>query len=260
MLILALPVFSQGTSQHDRDTIAAANAVIENLKTEHAQDVATINRLIAEKRTAAQIAQDYKKTLDATKINAAAIAKVGAEGRKREDAATFHAAQAQQAVSDVQDAAIATKLNSEDIKANTDKVVATADKVAAKVETLPTNYIPVWIAAISSLTSVLIAVVTRDRSIKAAKAQEGKIDQVHVLVNSEKTLEKEHLLLSNKANLVLLQELIELKTAANKPPSPDAVGMLEATKAKILELETDLKKRVKDAEMAARTLAVEEAR
>jgi hypothetical protein len=252
-LLVLVAVNSQATSQKDRDAAKALTDSVSDLKIQHERDLATINRLIAERRTDDQIKQSaavVAASVKTVKANSAAISTINT-----------HADAAQKAVADVQDAAIITRLNADDLKDAAKTVVAKVDSIQ------PVNYTPVWLAAIaasvgmvSTFGSIAVAWITRNKVDANAKVADAKIDQVHTLVNSEKTAEKERLLLSNKSNLILLNELIDLKASSGKAPSSEAAGMAEATKQKIIELEKDLKQRAADTLNAERTLALEEAK
>jgi hypothetical protein len=100
------------------------------------------------------------------------------------------------------------------------------DKVAAKAEES---------ARLLLESNERIARITEE----TAKSQNGKLDQIHVLVNSAMTAEMEKGLASHKAILALLVRL-----------APEEVAQIDATKKLIAALETQLAERLKQTQAA----------
>jgi hypothetical protein len=73
--------------------------------------------------------------------------------------------------------------------------------------------------------------------------QEGKIDRIHVLVNSTLTAAKQGELNSLRANMVLMQKVVTLESANGQSASPEAAKEMEVTAARISELEGELVER-----------------
>lgn len=86
----------------------------------------------------------------------------------------------------------------------------------------------------------------------AASAEDTKIQLggIHKLVNSDKTAGMQRELGSLKANLALMVEVVRLTSAAGREASPEAAGVIEATKKAIADLETEVRRRL-DADLEA---------
>lgn len=80
----------------------------------------------------------------------------------------------------------------------------------------------------------------------------GQLEQIHTLVNSDKTagLQREHDALIAQA--ALMNEVIELKLAAGSQPSASTITALDMTKFRIDELETELADRAKATKLGER--------
>jgi hypothetical protein len=73
-----------------------------------------------------------------------------------------------------------------------------------------------------------------------AKTTDGKLDTIHELVNSNYTLALQNELDSRSAELIALLEISELKKAAGKAPSAEAVDRIAITRKRIDELQKTL--------------------
>jgi hypothetical protein len=92
---------------------------------------------------------------------------------------------------------------------------------------------------------------------ETAKLQSAQLTQIHSLVNSNLTAAKKDELESREANLVLMHEAIEAKSAAGLPPSKAALGLIDATVIKINELKVQLADRERQTVEAEQQLKVD---
>lgn len=72
---------------------------------------------------------------------------------------------------------------------------------------------------------------------------DGVLHQIHTLVNSNMTEAKKGELDSRRTNLVLLNASVAANHQAGIEPTPDILGVIEATKTKIAALDAELKDR-----------------
>lgn len=72
-----------------------------------------------------------------------------------------------------------------------------------------------------------------------------KLDEIHVLVNSNMTAMMQSELDATRTSLALMKEVIDLKRASGKKPSSEAAANLKATEAKVKELSSKLAVRQK---------------
>lgn len=79
----------------------------------------------------------------------------------------------------------------------------------------------------------------------------GKTEQIHTLVNSNLTEEKEGKLLILEANLVTLEEMSDLRTSIGKPESGRLVEQIDSMHKAVAKLKTELEKRREITEAAA---------
>lgn len=86
-----------------------------------------------------------------------------------------------------------------------------------------------------------------------AKEQGAKLDQIHILVNSEKTAGMERELLAVRTTILALEELSDLKRASGKEPSAAALKELEARRKQKSELEAQLADRLKQTVLAGKS-------
>jgi len=96
-----------------------------------------------------------------------------------------------------------------------------------------------------------------DKVAEVAKSQGAKLDQIHVLVNSNMTASMQGELDAYKSNLVLLEEISSLRKAAGQDPSPTTMAVIESTKKKISELDAQLADRLKNTQKADEVRRVE---
>jgi hypothetical protein len=85
----------------------------------------------------------------------------------------------------------------------------------------------------------------KNQVVETAATQSAKLDQIHVLVNSNMTAAMKSELDAKREVLVVMEELIALKRKNGLEPSPETLGQLEATRNKIQELEAQLADRLK---------------
>lgn len=83
-----------------------------------------------------------------------------------------------------------------------------------------------------------------------ATRQSAKLEQIHVLVNGGLTGAKEETLEAHKSSLVSLLELIDLKKAQGRPPSAEAMEMVDDKRKKIKDLAGEVADRIKQTEVA----------
>jgi len=113
----------------------------------------------------------------------------------------------------------AKKVEAEIRKAEREEDYARQDKVAA-------------LAAVANKVVAEAAVVTNT-----------KLDQIHVLVNSNMTEAMQAELNATKREVAMMHEVIELKKASGKDPLPMALKAVEATDKRIAELEAAIAER-----------------
>jgi hypothetical protein len=88
------------------------------------------------------------------------------------------------------------------------------------------------------------------QSEDAAKVTNGKLNQIHELVNSTLTAAIEDLRLATEQQLMLLRSVIELNREAGREPSPDLLAALPAVEEKVAELRSKLADRARQTEIA----------
>lgn len=125
-------------------------------------------------------------------------------------------------------------------------------------------YEAVWLAVVTSITSLTLAVITmqsarserrdaraeRLEMAKLAKEADGKLEQIHVLVNSEKTEGLERELASKIESLVLMKEIVAMNRIAGLKQSEDSLTTIKLTEERIAELRTELGDRAVATEIA----------
>lgn len=85
---------------------------------------------------------------------------------------------------------------------------------------------------------------------KTAKTSDKKLDEIHILVNSNMTAAMQAELDARIGQLLLMKEVIELKKALGKTPLKDALVAVESTEEKITELRTKLADRLRQTKLA----------
>jgi hypothetical protein len=88
----------------------------------------------------------------------------------------------------------------------------------------------------------------------AGTVTNGKLDQIHTLVNSNLSKAIEDQLEATEQQLILLREVAELKRAAGREPSPEATAALQRIEAKVAELRTQVADRAAQTKAAAAQL------
>lgn len=104
----------------------------------------------------------------------------------------------------------------------------------------------VWLALIVAAGAAFTTYLNYKTSIKT----DGKLAQIHDLVNSNMTAEIENTYDATKAQLVTLDQLLTLQQSDGRTISKDAVTTREALSKKVAELESRLKDRAKQTEIA----------
>jgi len=89
------------------------------------------------------------------------------------------------------------------------------------------------------------AILTNTTLIVQGKVTTNKLDVIHTLVNSNMTAAMQAELDATNRELAMMLEVIDLKKAAGKEPTIEAIDALAVTRAKISELDAALKDRVK---------------
>jgi hypothetical protein len=95
-----------------------------------------------------------------------------------------------------------------------------------------------------------LLVAANERVAKTAEVTNGKLDVIHTLVNSNMTAAMQAELDATTRELAMMREVIDLKQAAGKKPTPMALAAVTATESKIHELQTALADRLKQNELA----------
>lgn len=143
-------------------------------------------------------------------------------------------------------------------EARQDKVAARAEEAARR---LLTRTDQVAAQAAQAADKIVAAnMTTTDAVIETTSVTNAKLDQIHTLVNSNMTAAMQSELDATKRELAMMNEVIDLKKAAGRPPTQDVLSTLEITKAKISELEAQLADRLKQTKLAETQLAAAEAR
>jgi len=93
-----------------------------------------------------------------------------------------------------------------------------------------------------------VAVAVRD----ANSITDGKLDQIHTLVNSNLTSAKEDQLDEAKIVLVSLEEIVDLKRNAGIEPSETAMLVIQAQRVKIAKLVAEVDDRLKQTQVGER--------
>ena len=88
------------------------------------------------------------------------------------------------------------------------------------------------------------------QSADAAEVTNGKLNQIHELVNSSLTAQMEEAYAALTQQLVLMREVIALHTAAGRQPSQDALNAIGIIERKVAELGATLSDRAKATEIA----------
>lgn len=122
--------------------------------------------------------------------------------------------------------------------ARQDEVARKADEVAANLLARQTEST----RAQEKVASLLIN--SNAKMVDTAQRHEDKLDQIHTLVNSNMTAQMQKELDSALSNLVLLDEIVELRHEAGKEAKAETLTAIEKTKARISVLQIELKDRI----------------
>jgi hypothetical protein len=94
------------------------------------------------------------------------------------------------------------------------------------------------------------------QTAEAAELTNGKLAQIHELVNSNLTMQMEETHDALVQQLVLMREIISMHRAAGRPPSPEALDAVSALSMKVGELQSRLTDRAKATEVADAKVSV----
>ena len=78
-----------------------------------------------------------------------------------------------------------------------------------------------------------------------------KLEIIHTLVNSNMTSAIQEQLDARRLNLVMMEELIDIKQREGHDPSPDAIGAVLSARQRIEELTANLADRARQSEVVA---------
>lgn len=98
------------------------------------------------------------------------------------------------------------------------------------------------------------------QSSEAAAVVNGKLAQIHELVNSNLTAQMEEAHGALTQQLVLMREVVSLNRAAGREPSDEAMAAIAIIEAKVTELQVRLADRAKVTEIADAKVNVNDAR
>lgn len=95
-------------------------------------------------------------------------------------------------------------------------------------------------AAAKAAEAATLLVASNERVAKTSAETISKLDVIHALVNSNMTaaMQSEHD--ATVRELAMMMEVIELKRAAGREPSVEAIAAIESTRRKIVELDNIL--------------------
>jgi hypothetical protein len=250
----AITVLRQQLVQAQAELKAAAKARADN----QASTQASIARLAAADSNAAQILALKKQLAAASEANLAATRTSNADNKA---ALAKQAADAKQA----QDAAVTANDTAQaqlDAALRAAALLATANATARwgtyttlivqsfGFLTLIAGFLWQWISAHNRNTI----------AVRTAKTADGKLDQIHTLVNSNLTERMANELEVRKANLVLLLEMVDAKKKTGESATVDALTAIKDSRLKIAELTAQLADRAQKTNFAADRLAASEGR
>jgi hypothetical protein len=111
---------------------------------------------------------------------------------------------------------------------------ARQDEVAAKVSEV----------ADATKATAVAAEASNVLAVKTAEITNGKLDVIHVLVNSQMTAALQSELDATIRELAMMREVVALHVAADQDPTVGALAAIDATEAKIVELRSVLADRL----------------
>jgi len=115
------------------------------------------------------------------------------------------------------------------------KLSVRQDETAAKADTV----------AASLLASNERVAETAKTAADGLAVTNNKLDNIHVLVNSQMTALMEAELLATQRELAMMREVVSLKATAGHAASAEALGEIKATEIKVAELRAKLSDRSK---------------
>jgi hypothetical protein len=126
------------------------------------------------------------------------------------------------------------------------------DAVAEEAKGAAAKTAATLLAANGEVASALVETngVTNDK----LDILDKNVERVHTLVNSDKTAAMQRDLDSAERELILLEEIVDLKAAAGAQPKPETLGAIDATRRKIAELLLELEDRHRQAALAEKQI------
>lgn len=100
-------------------------------------------------------------------------------------------------------------------------------------------------------TNTAAAVKASDDAMKASAETQGRLQQIHTLVNSNLTAEMKARLAAMQAGLASLLEIVDLRKSLGHSESEGAATLIKSTRAAIDELVATLDERLKATDVAA---------
>jgi hypothetical protein len=85
---------------------------------------------------------------------------------------------------------------------------------------------------------------------ETAAVTNGKLDVIHILVNSNMTAAMQSELDATKREVVGLKEIVRLNKQGGQEPSNEALEVIRATEDKVAKLEAELRDRLKQTKVA----------
>jgi hypothetical protein len=85
---------------------------------------------------------------------------------------------------------------------------------------------------------------------KATEATQGKLDVIHILVNSNMTAAMQSELDATRRDLVSLKEVARLNEEAGRKVSAEALAVIDETGQRIAKLDAELRDRLKQTQIA----------
>jgi hypothetical protein len=150
---------------------------------------------------------------------------------------------------------LTTWLNARQIRAGKEQDYARQDQVAALLEARQdAAEVKAEAVATKAAEAARLLLASNERvahqTVAAAEVTNGKLAQIHELVNSNLTRQMEEAHAALTQQLVLMREVIALHKAAGRPPSKEALNAIDAIELKVAEFGTQLADRAKATEIA----------
>lgn len=99
---------------------------------------------------------------------------------------------------------------------------------------------------------------SNERVAKSALLTNGKLDQIHTLVNSNMTAAMTAVLDAREISLQLMKEVSALKAAAGRPPSKSSISAINQAQKKVSKIKADLAHRLKQTEISEKQINISE--